>query len=317
MNKDTLIAIGAGGLSAVAALTYLSGAPGGLLFVHLAPLPLMLVGLSLGAVTGTISVIASVITVSLHGDFLASALFAVLLAFPAWFMTRQALLKQASPNGKEQWYPIGNIVSLLALMAAFMFVMVGIAEWNNAEEYQQALSKRLDLALGIMFPSIPEVQRTPIVKLFTAILPALIGAYWIFMAVINCILAESIVVKLDKHIRPRPVYSAMSLPEWHSWVIVGAACLALLGSGKVEYTGHTLVTILAVPFFFTGLAVVHSLARHLAFPGLLLSAVYFSIFLSLWAALVVAAIGVTEQWFGLRHRLPAHGPNKGPNQEDE
>jgi len=310
MNKDILIAIGAGSLSAVAALTYQSGASGGFLFVHFAPLPLMLVGLSLGAVTGTIAAIAGVITAALLGGLLASALFAVLLAFPAWFMTRQALLKQPTQNGGEEWYPIGSIVSLLALMAAFMFVMVGIAEWNNAEEYQQALSKRLDLSLGIMFPSIPDVQRTPIVELFTAILPALIGAYWIFIAVINGILAESVLVKIDKNIRPRPVYSAMSLPEWHSWVAVAAACLAVIGSGKVDYMGHTLVTILAVPFFFNGLAVVHSLARHLAFPGLLIAAVYFSIFLSLWAALVVAAIGVTEQWFGLRHRLPAQAPNQ-------
>ncbi|MGY8991092.1 MAG: DUF2232 domain-containing protein [Rhodospirillales bacterium] len=310
MNKDILIAIGAGSLSAVAALTYQSGASGGFLFVHFAPLPLMLVGLSLGAVTGTIAAIAGVITAALLGGLLASALFAVLLAFPAWFMTRQALLKQPTQNGGEEWYPIGSIVSLLALMAAFMFVMVGIAEWNNAEEYQRALSKRLDLSLGIMFPSIPDVQRTPIVELFTAILPALIGAYWIFIAVINGILAESVLVKIDKNIRPRPVYSAMSLPEWHSWVAVAAACLAVIGSGKVDYMGHTLVTILAVPFFFNGLAVVHSLARHLAFPGLLIAAVYFSIFLSLWAALVVAAIGVTEQWFGLRHRLPAQAPNQ-------
>ena len=313
MNKDTLIAICAGSLSAVAALTYQSGASGGLLFVHFAPLPLMLVGLSLGAITGTVAAIAGVITAALLGGLLASALFAVLLAFPAWFMARQALIKQSTPNGGEHWYPIGNIVSLLALMAAFMFLMVGIAEWNNAEEYQQALSKRLDLALGIMFPSIPKVQRTPIVELFTAILPALIGSYWIFMAVINGVLAESILVKMDKNIRPRPTYLALSLPEWHSWVAVCAACLALLGGGKVDYMGHTLVTILAVPFFFMGLAVVHSLARHLAFPGLLITAVYFSIFLSLWAALVVAVIGVTEQWFGLRHRLPA----QGPSQEDE
>ena len=60
MNKDILIAIGAGSLSAVAALAFQSGAPGGLLFAYFAPLPLMLVGLSLGAVTGTISAIAGV-----------------------------------------------------------------------------------------------------------------------------------------------------------------------------------------------------------------------------------------------------------------
>ena len=310
MNKDILIAIGAGSLSAVAALTFQSGAPGGLLFAYFAPLPLMLIGLSLGAVTGTISVIAGVVTAALLGGLMASALFAVLHAFPAWFVARQALLKQTPAGGKEQWYPIGDALSLLALMAAFMFTMVAFAEWQSAESIQLALSKRLDSSLGFWFPALPDVQRAAFVKLFTAILPALIAASWLFMTVVNGILAEAVLVKIDKNIRPRPTYSSLSLPEWHSWAIVGVACLALLGSGRVEYMGHTLVIILAVPFFFVGLAVVHKLARHVAFPGLLITAVYFSIFLSLWAAFVVAVIGVTEQWFGLRQRLPAQGPNQ-------
>ena len=267
MNKDILIAIGAGSLSAVAALTFQSGATGGLLFAYFAPLPLMLVGLSFGAVTGTISAIAGVVTAAVLGGLMASTLFAVLHAFPAWFVARQALVKIVAPSGKERWYPIGDSISLLALMAAFMFTMVAFAEWQSAESLQQALSKRLDHTLGFWFPTLPDVQRAAFVKLFTAILPALIAASWLFMTVINGILAEAILVKIGKNIRPRPTYSALSLPEWHSWATISVACLALLGSGRVEYMGRTLVIILAVPFFFVGLAVIHRLARNVAFPG--------------------------------------------------
>jgi hypothetical protein len=317
MNKDTLIAIGAGSLSAVAALTFQQKAPGGLVFAYFAPLPLMLIGLSLGAVTGTISAIAGVITSALLGGLVASALFAVLHAFPAWIITRQSLLKQQTPNGQVQWYPIGNIISLLALMAAFMLTMVAIAEWQNLDTLRQNFSRQFDQTLAVWLPTLTDPQRAGLVTMFIMIFPALIATSWLFMTVINGIIAQSILVKMDKNLRPRPVYSALALPEWHSWAVVSAACLALLGSGNLEFMGRTLAIIFSVPFFFVGLAVVHRLERHLTFPGLLLAAVYISIFLSLWAALVVAIIGVIEQWFGLRHRLPAHRPNTGSNQEDE
>lgn len=317
LNKDTLIAIGAGSLSAIAALTFQQNAPGGLIFAYFAPLPLMLIGLSLGAISGTISAIAGVITAALFGGLIASALFAVLHAFPAWIITRQSLLKQQAPNGNMQWYPIGSIVSLLALMAAFMLTMVAFAEWQNLDDLQQQFSKRFDMTLSAWMPTLTEIQRGELVRMFIALFPALIASSWLLMTVINGIIAQSILVKLDKNLRPRPTYSAISLPEWQSWAVIMMASLALLGSGRVEYMGHTLVIILSVPFFFVGLAVIHRLARHLTFPGLLLTAVYISILFSHWAALVVAAIGVTEQWFGLRHRLPTSGPHHGPNQEDE
>jgi hypothetical protein len=313
MNKDILIAIGAGSLSAVAALTFQTGAPGGLLFAYFAPLPLMLVGLSLGAMSGTISAIAGIVTAALLGGLMASTLFAVLHAFPAWFVARQALLKSTAPDGTETWYPLGNAISLLAVMAAFMFSMVALAESQSAESLQQALSQRLDRSIGLWFPTLPEAQRATFVAIFTAILPALIATSWLLMTIVNGVIAQTILVKIGKNLRPRPVYSALTLPDWLSWAIVAAACLALLGSGKIEYMGRTLVVILAIPFFILGLAVVHRLARHVAFPGLLLAAVYFSIFLSLWAAFVVVVVGISEQWLGLRKRLP----NQGQNQESE
>ena len=48
MSKETLIAIGAGVLSAVSAMTLFGQIPGAMIFVYLASLPLFMAGLSTG-----------------------------------------------------------------------------------------------------------------------------------------------------------------------------------------------------------------------------------------------------------------------------
>ena len=60
--------------------------------------------------------------------------------------------------------------------------------------------------------------------------------------------------------------------------------------------------VFATPYFLLGLAVVHSLARRVSYTGPLLVVFYLVIVVSLWATLVVAGIGVVEQWYGLRGR---------------
>ena len=55
MSKDMLIADGAGVTSGLASLAVLSGLPGALLAVYIAPLPLLLVCLDQGIKAGTIA----------------------------------------------------------------------------------------------------------------------------------------------------------------------------------------------------------------------------------------------------------------------
>jgi hypothetical protein len=105
------------------------------------------------------------------------------------------------------------------------------------------------------------------------------------------------------------------LPDWMSWFIVAAASVALLGQGELEFFGRNLALILAVPFFFLGLAVVHNLACHVVFPRILLTAFYMALLLSGWIAMMVIATGIAEQWFGLRRYI--ENPGKGRNINDQ
>jgi hypothetical protein len=88
--------------------------------------------------------------------------------------------------------------------------------------------------------------------------------------------------------------------------MVGVATLALvsniLGAEELGYAAYNTAMVIAVPYFFLGLAVIHTLAKRLATPGLILVGVYGVIIISLWAAVVLVGVGIAEQWVGLRGR---------------
>ncbi|MCG8509099.1 MAG: YybS family protein, partial [Rhodospirillales bacterium] len=112
---------------------------------------------------------------------------------------------------------------------------------------------------------------------------------------------------------PTPRLKDFILPDWISWLLVGSAALALLGSGDAAYLGRNLVVIMAVPFFVLGLVVVHTASKRASAAKFLLVVFYVVLFLLAWALPAVAVLGLIEQWVGIRSRLAP--PN--PPQEDE
>jgi hypothetical protein len=61
-----------------------------------------------------------------------------------------------------------------------------------------------------------------------------------------------------------------------------------------------------------GLAVIHVYSRGVSLRPLLLAAVYISILLLGWVAIIVAIVGLAEPLFNLRHR-PGPGPQPPRN----
>ena len=124
---------------------------------------------------------------------------------------------------------------------------------------------------------------------------------------LNASIAMTILTRTKRTKRPKIKIADLNLPDWMSWFFVIAAIIALLGGGEMKFLGQNLALILATPFFFLGLAVVHNLARYVALPGLLLTSFYLVLILSGWIALAVMAAGIIEQWIGLRRYF---GPKK-------
>lgn len=312
MSKETLFAIGAGVLSAVSALAFLSRAPGSLIAVYLASLPLFMAGLAMGPRAVAIAAAVGFMTAGLFGGAFIAGVFGLMQALPAWLLVKQALLQRpAGPGGQAEWHPIGEALSWLTLLAAALLVIVAVTNIGGERSFSGMVSDKLDYILHAMAPHLGDGHRARTVAVMAPLFPGAVGGSWLIMSVVNAALAQAILVRTKRNLRPTPAYAETTLPQWVSWPLVGAAALALIGSGDLQYTGRNLAMVLAVPFFFVGLAVVHTLARRVAYKGLILAAFYLVLVLSGWAMVAVASIGVVDQWFGLRHRFavpPAGGP---------
>jgi len=317
MSKNMLIALGGGGLSAAASLTFLMGSPAALVFVYLAPLPLLLVGLGLGAKAVTVAGITGFMVAGLTGDATTAGLYGLLNALPAALVVRQALMqKPTGPAGGAQWYPVGSILGWLTVLGAGIFLTATLASHVvGGTGIEGSVSTYLDRAFTIMAPTLGESERAMVVARFTPLFPGFVVTSWLLMTAVNGALAQALLVRMGHGLRPKTALADLNLPEWMSAVLVAAAAVALFGPGEMEYIGRNLVIILAVPFFFLGLAVIHTVARR-AVPLPMLLAVFYFVFYGLllitaWAAMIVAGIGLIEQWGGgLRRRFAGPGKNR-------
>lgn len=311
MPRQALISVGAGLASASASLAFIAGVPFALLLVYLAPLPLMMAGLGLGPRAAVIGSAAGAVATGWAGGVASMVIFIAAQALPATMLVALAMSQRrqagtADPQGGINWFPPGEIAALLVVLGSSLLVLTAA---SSADVGLSALiSAHLGEAFGMMAPNVPEEARQRFADMLTPLFPGAVAASWVVMTVVNAALAQGLLVRMEKNLRPSPAYSAIDLPQWLSWPLVAAAVMALAGSGEWEYVGRNVAMTLAVPYFLLGLAVLHTLARRVTFTGPLLVAFYLVIVVSLWAALVVAGIGVVEHWFGLRDRSNASSP---------
>ena len=163
-----------------------------------------------------------------------------------------------------------------------------------------------------MFPKLDHIEQNhvnEIISTISQIFPALAVTSWILMNILNCVLAQKIVVMSGKNIRPTPSYSATGAVIWPlSPAIIGIILSNF--SGQIGFLGINIFIISIIPFFFIGLAVVHSVS--VSWPGrlLILTMVYILMAITHWPAAMIAAIGILEYWFKFRNRSTGGKTNK-------
>lgn len=323
MQKAFLIAIGAGALSAIASVAIISGMPLGILLVYLAPLPLMVSGLALGVPAATVAGGSGIVVAVIVGGALAGGIYGVLHALPAWLVVRQALINRTDEAGNRRWFPEGHIIASLSVLALSILAGFGLiyiygqgGDQVGAQvggTIEASITAALNQSLSALIPTLGDVERADAVAILAAYLPGTVGSSWVAMLIINALLAQNILVRAKKNIRPPLDTSGLDVPNWVSWALVLAAGFALLGTGDIGYIARNSTMILATPFFFLGLAVAHFMAKRTTFPGTTLVAVYAAMLITRWALLGVTGLGVIEQWVGIRRHF--QGPENG--QEDK
>lgn len=312
MLKTAMIAAGSGGISALLSLGALAGSAGGAIVAYFTPLPLLLVGLGHGIIAASIAALSGVAMVALFGSVAAAGIYGGVHAFPSWLVVRQALARRQGPGeAAGEWQEIGSLLCLLAVLAAVAALAVALAGGGGAG-VEQSVRKLLATVLGSSGAMLAEAQRAEIVERIVPLFIGASGATWVVMMVVNAVTAQAFLSRQGWNLRPSPKWSDLTLPDWMSWVLVASAVAALVSPGDAGYLARNLVLILAVPYFFLGLAVIHSLTRRLPSRGLLLTGFYVVLVIAFVAVSVaVAALGVIEQWGGVRRRFAGTGSTQG------
>lgn len=302
-----------GGTTAFAFMMALSGSIGGMFLSNFTQLPLFLAGLSLG-MTGTIAATAVASGVLLvAGTPVGIPLLLILYAAPAIVLTRQAVLSRPDGQGGQEWYPPGLLLLWATGMAAVLMTVGFILLSSGAESAEAGIRQLLDQIFQRMVPAGQAEHRQIMVNAISPLLPGISAAMWVLLVAVNGSLAQGLLVRGQRNMRPSPDLATLELPRALLFVLAIAVAAGVLLPGGFGYFGRNIAVVLGVPYFFAGLGVLHFLARRHPAGVLLLFLCYMIlILLSLffkWPTFAVAVIGVIDQWTDLRHRLRKRGPD--------
>lgn len=304
MRRDFLISVTAGLLSAVLYLSTTWSILGALVFALFTPFPLLAAGLGLGLTAAAIATVISTLTVILVLDGIGMVVFAVVYALPAVMVVRLALLQRTAEDGTVEWYPPGLLLNFITLYAVAVFIVVDIFMGSGSGGLRAEISSYVDSMRDLVVDS--QRNNTDVTLAFDAIkriFPFIAAAWWMMVVVVNSILAQRLLERRGLNRRPGPDLRTTSLPVWLAGVMVAATVTALLGSGWLGFVGTNVALILCVPYFFVGLAVLHTVSAQWGARTAILIATYVVLLLFSRTAVLVAGIGFLEHWTDLRRRF--------------
>ena len=318
MPPALLVAFGTGALVAVMYLAVLIGSTGGMILVYLAPLPLFLTGLALGTNAVLVAVGVAVVAIAgVVGNLVLPAVFLVFSGVPVALAVRQALLARRLEDGTVQWYPPGLLMVTLTALGAVGILAASLAAamFGDADGLKSLIRSMLVSSLVEVFQGsgLPDAATAgnAAADIITAVLPGVVAVSWLMMVIVNGLLAQSLLARFNRLVRPPLCMSAFELPGWTPLVFALTLVGAMMFDGELGFIAVNLAVIQALPFLFAGLAVVHAFAASRPSKMAILVAFYLLVSLLAWPVLAVIGLGIIEQWAGLGRRFAAGGPDRG------
>ena len=315
MSRAQLIPLGAGVAAALLHLSVTLGSPGAFMLAYFAQAPIAATGLALGFMPAAMAAAFAAILVALGSPGVgALSLFVLTSALPVLVVVYFALQNHApeeSESGTTEWYPPGQILGWLTALGLVAFVVAYLMFLGGENGLRGAIEGYLGKIMSAFRGAdAAALNVDQVIGTMSRFFPAIAVASWILMNVVNGVLAQQFLTVSGKNIRPKPDYREIQAPLWPIAGVVLGTILMFFG-GEPGFFGFNVMLIATIPFFFIGLAVLHSISA--AWPGrpIILAAVYLFVVLALWPAAVIALLGILEYWLRLRERMQARRTNKG------
>jgi hypothetical protein len=308
-----LIALAAGGASALMFASIISGALISLVLFYLAPLPLMVATLAWGPLCGSIGGIAAAIGLGAIFGLPYCLAFAITIALPAWWLGHLALLGRPATAGHApsvtasaagpvvEWYPPGRILLWITVFASLSTMAALLTLGTDAESIIDALRQfMLRILEQRDAPVAADTER--LIDSLIIVAPAAAAGVAMLTLTLNLWLAAKVTVTSGRLPRPWPDLKSVILPPMTLAVLCTA--IAFCFSGGLAAIGARIVTsALLLAYALVGFAVLHTLSLALKNRAFWLGSVYAIALIFVWPALALVALGLADAVFGFRQRF--------------
>jgi hypothetical protein len=298
MSRNVFLAGGAGAVAALFWLGLGSTMPGALILVQI---PLFAMGLAWGMVPTVIAGGTALAIVLTATSITGTGLFALIAIVPVLLLLYFTLQSRPGPDGGVEWYPTGFVMAWLSALALGYLLAAGLYLSDPDGGLEGAASNFLQARLTAILVEFPADKIEAVVSVVTQFFPATALGIWQVTVIIAGLLAQGLVSRFGRNLRSFTPFSAFMLPQWLGYLLV-ACVIGSLARGQIGYLGQNGAILVAIPFFFLGLSVIHAVSRGRRGREFGLPVLYLLMMLLGWPTLIVAGLGFVEQWFGLRGR---------------
>lgn len=308
ISKHTAIVIGAGALSGIMYASLKTAHPILLLLVFFSLLPLFAAGLAYGVNSLLVAVLAGTVVNAALGEpvhlFRGAPGYLLLIAAPAVVLVRQALLSRHH-EGSTTWYPAGHLVSWIVGFAAVYFLVAALVTSGSPGGLEGAIEDSLRAWTERAEDAELAAETSETVEFMAGGLPAAAAITWVFGVIINMALAQAILVRRRRNLRPSAAFSTLEVPWIVMFPFLATLALAFV-PGTLGFIGQTLAVIIAIPYFLVGLAVFHVVSRPWPMRELILGVVYLLTIAVFWFRVAFIMLGFIERWLKLRQRFAGY-----------
>ena len=280
------------------------------ILAYISTIPLFVAGLGAGYVSSIIACLTGILALAVvqHPAY-AIAYFGV-ATLPTMIITLLALRYRVNAEGKVFWYPEGLLITAISLYPVMAFLTGTGYFWNEEGGFLGTTTRMLNSAFEPMKEKASPDALLVIGNLAEKLayfLPSVAGAMWILFTIFCLFIAQKALRNQGWNLRTGFTVRDVYAPSWLVYALAVTGLAGAFAPRPHDFIGVSLSILLALPFFFAGLGVIHSWAATTRLPLLVLAGIYV-ILCTFWPALLVVLLGVLDQWINFRQRFVAGSP---------
>ncbi|MBY0381721.1 MAG: YybS family protein [Xanthobacteraceae bacterium] len=307
MMMTILIGLAGGLCSATMFASIASGSFAALFLFYLSPLPLMVLALGWGSLTGLVGGVVAALGLGMLFGVPYLFAFAITVAAPALWLGHLALLARPAEQAASMqqqaldWYPVGRVLAWIACFASVTtsaaLLTLGSDEASINDALRRALSR-------LIVSGVSDQNNAVADRLVDAlVLFAPSAATMIAMATLtlNLWLAAKVTATSQQLKRPWPDLRAIELPR-PVLVALGIALAACFTGGLLAMCARIVSSSLLLAYGMVGFAVLHTITQAVAGRAFILSGMYAATLFIGWPMLGAILLGLADALFGIRQR---------------